>query len=41
MGIRDADVFAELVRALEPYLEEIVFIGGWVHALQLHVALPS
>ena len=26
-------VFADLVRTLEPYLGEVVFIGGWVQAL--------
>lgn len=28
-------VFARLLRVLEPYAEEIVLIGGWVHALYL------
>ncbi len=28
-----ADVFARLVQTLEPYLEDVVFIGGWVHSL--------
>lgn len=36
--VRNADVFADLVRALEPYAGEIVFVGGWVHALYLHEA---
>jgi hypothetical protein len=27
------DVFADVVHALEPYLDEVVFVGGWVHAL--------
>jgi hypothetical protein len=30
-----AKVFARTVRALAPYTDEIVFIGGWVHALYL------
>jgi hypothetical protein len=30
-----AEVFAKTVRALAPYAEDIVFIGGWVHALYL------
>ncbi|MDX1648162.1 MAG: hypothetical protein R3304_13535, partial [Longimicrobiales bacterium] len=28
-------VFADLVKALQPYLDDIVFVGGWVHALYL------
>jgi hypothetical protein len=28
-----SSVFAELIRSLEPYLDEIVFVGGWVQAL--------
>ena len=28
-------VFAELARTLTPYLGDIVFIGGWVHALYI------
>jgi hypothetical protein len=28
-------VFARTIRALQPYTGEIVFIGGWVHALYL------
>lgn len=32
----DFEVLAPLLRALEPYLEDIVLIGGWVHALYLH-----
>jgi len=30
-----AEVFAKTVRALAPYAEDIVFIGGWVHELYL------
>jgi hypothetical protein len=29
------DAFARTVRALEPYAEDVVLIGGWVHALLL------
>lgn len=29
------EVFAKTIRALAPYTEDIVFIGGWVHALYL------
>jgi hypothetical protein len=28
-----SSVFAELIRSLEPYLDEIVFLGGWAQAL--------
>lgn len=30
-----ADLFARVVLALEPYSKDVVFIGGWVHALYL------
>lgn len=30
-----AEVFARTVRALQPYAGDVVFIGGWVHALYL------
>ena len=30
-----AEVFARTVISLDPYAEEIVYIGGWVHALYL------
>jgi hypothetical protein len=30
-----SEVFARTVRALQPYASEVVFIGGWVHALYL------
>lgn len=30
-----AERFARLIIELEPYLEEIVFVGGWVHTLYL------
>lgn len=33
--IAGGSVFADLIRALEPYLNEIVFVGGWAHALYL------
>lgn len=30
-----ADVFARTVRALAPYADQVVLVGGWVHALYL------
>jgi hypothetical protein len=34
---RDCEVFARLVRALGPYLGEVVFVGGWAYRLfRLH-----
>ena len=30
-----AEILAKTIRALAPYAEDIVFIGGWVHALYL------
>lgn len=33
--------FARLLRALEPYLEDIVLLGGWVHALYLRELEPA
>lgn len=30
-----AEQFAKVIIAMEPYTDEIVFIGGWVHALYL------
>lgn len=30
-----SEVFARTVRALQPYAADVVFIGGWVHALYL------
>ena len=30
---RDLEAFARAVDALEPYLEELVFVGGWAHYL--------
>jgi hypothetical protein len=39
LGVTDRatalEVFAKTVRVLAPYSDEIVFIGGWVHALYL------
>jgi hypothetical protein len=32
---RQREVFARTVRALEPYADDIVLVGGWVHALYL------
>jgi hypothetical protein len=36
-----AEVFARTVLAFHPYAEEVVFIGGWVHALYLAEANAS
>ncbi|HSU14424.1 nucleotidyl transferase AbiEii/AbiGii toxin family protein [Longimicrobium sp.] len=36
-----AEVFARTVLAFQPYADEIVFIGGWVHALYLAEANAS
>jgi hypothetical protein len=33
--IEGGPVFGELVRAIKPYLSEVVFVGGWVHALYI------
>ena len=30
-----SEVFARTIRALQPYTHDVVFIGGWVHALYL------
>lgn len=30
-----AQQFARVVIAMQPYVEDIVFVGGWVHALYL------
>ena len=32
-GLTDQESFARLVRALEPYLGDLVFVGGWAHRL--------
>jgi hypothetical protein len=35
--VRDADYFAHLIEALEPWLDRVVIIGGWAHRLyRLH-----
>jgi hypothetical protein len=31
--IEGGSIFGDLVRAIRPYLSEVVFVGGWVHAL--------
>jgi len=36
-----SEVFARTVVALQPYADEVVFIGGWVHALYLAEANAS
>lgn len=33
--IEGGSVFGELVRAIKPYLSEVVFVGGWVQALYI------
>jgi len=30
---QDSTAFARVVRALHPYLDELVFVGGWAHRL--------
>ena len=35
MNSRAAEQFARVVIAMQPYAGEIVFVGGWVHALYL------
>jgi hypothetical protein len=41
MTTRAAEQFAKVVIAMEPYVNEIVFVGGWVHALYLAEANES
>ena len=36
-----AEQFARIIIATEPYHNEIVFVGGWVHALYLSEANES
>jgi hypothetical protein len=36
-GQSDVEYFARLVDALEPWLDQVVIIGGWAHRLyRLH-----
>ena len=36
-GVRDRDQFRRLVVALEPWLDQVVIVGGWAHQLfRLH-----
>lgn len=37
----DIDVFARLLRAIEPYLDDVVLVGGWVHTLYLGELGPA
>lgn len=37
----DIEVLARLLRAIEPYLNDVVLIGGWVHALYLQELDPA
>lgn len=32
-ALSDREAFARLVTALEPYLDALVFVGGWAHRL--------
>ncbi len=41
-GVPEFDSFARLLRALEPWLEEVVIVGGWAHRLhRLHPLAQS
>jgi hypothetical protein len=45
-GVPDTDSFNRLVAALEPWLDQIVIVGGWAHQLyRLHpdtdIAMPA
>jgi hypothetical protein len=36
-GVQDSDAFKRLIAALEPWLDEVVIVGGWAHQLyRLH-----
>ena len=36
-GVQDPEAFKRLVRALEPWLDQVVIVGGWAHQLyRLH-----
>jgi hypothetical protein len=36
-GVQDPDAFKRLIAALEPWLDEVVIVGGWAHQLfRLH-----
>lgn len=41
MTSRAAEQFARVIIEMEPYADEIVFVGGWVHALYLAEANES
>lgn len=41
MHSHDIDVLAVLLKSIEPYLSDIVLVGGWAHALHLREACPS
>jgi len=34
--MNDNEQFAQLIKALEPWLPQIVVIGGWAHRLYRH-----
>jgi len=33
--VEGSSIFGDLVRSIKPYLTEVVFVGGWVHALYI------
>ena len=38
-GVQDSDAFRRLIAALEPWLDQVVIVGGWAH--QLYRMHPS
>ena len=36
-----AQQFARVIIAMQPYVDDIVFVGGWVHALYLAAAIDA
>jgi hypothetical protein len=38
---KEREIFARTIRALQPYADEVVLIGGWVHALYIAEADAS
>lgn len=40
-SLEHAGELAHLLRAIEPYLDDIVLVGGWVHALYVQEADPT
>jgi len=36
-GVEEPDAFQRLIAALEPWLDQVVIVGGWAHQLyRLH-----